>query len=552
MIEYTQQKGAIMDEFSIRKQYLFPSFELSKEERHIFEKYYAFLDRSGVAEIIKRHIHNYTEAGGRPSVNYYNLFAVILYGFSCGRSTLRDLEDACGHDIRYIDIMEQVRPSYSTIANFINNVIVPNEIEIFGAINRQIMKELSIELDDAFVDGTKWEANANKYKFVWKPITYHKKLSATFFTILKENGLCENFRVEELVKSSTVSKVLDVLKDNKDHFDIDRYESLCKSISSILVKVLEYEEKERICGEDRKSYYKTDHDATAMCLKSDYYSGLGSNMHAAYSVQGLVISGIIMAYYVSQSRCDTIDFVPILRLFHTIYGQYPKNVCADSAYGSLDNYRFLNDNGIGNYVKYFSWEGNVSGTYPDSYRLNEDGTILCLNRRIGIPVEIPHRHPKKPGGVFYMIEECDGCPFKDYCMRFMKNIDEQHYKIFEVVPEFLKLKQKAEENLLSVKGIEIRVNRSIQVEGVFGIAKQDIRYTRIRRRGMKKVSTEIMLTFLGLNLRRLLNYYNTGKKLAFWSAPDSLEPQQFKKLSAKRLSKKGKRINEKTYNFKQA
>ena len=74
MIEYTQQKGAIMDEFSIRKQYLFPSFELSKEERHIFEKYYAFLDRSGVAEIIKRHIHNYTEAGGRPSVNYYNLF----------------------------------------------------------------------------------------------------------------------------------------------------------------------------------------------------------------------------------------------------------------------------------------------------------------------------------------------------------------------------------------------------------------------------------------------------------------------------------------------
>lgn len=42
-----------------------------------------------------------------------------------------------------------------------------------------------------------------------------------------------------------------------------------------LTKSLDYEEKERICGPNRNSYYKTDHDATAMCLKEDYYSGLG-------------------------------------------------------------------------------------------------------------------------------------------------------------------------------------------------------------------------------------------------------------------------------------
>lgn len=103
-------------------------------------------------------------------MNYYNLFAVILYGFAQGRCTLRDLEDACSHDIRYISIMEQVRPKYNTICNFINRVIVPNEKEIFKSLISQIVKEMDLEIEDAFIDGSKFEASVNKYKFVWKPI----------------------------------------------------------------------------------------------------------------------------------------------------------------------------------------------------------------------------------------------------------------------------------------------------------------------------------------------------------------------------------------------
>ena len=40
-----------------------------------------------------------------------------------------------------------------------------------------------------------------------------------------------------------------------------------------LIQSVEYEEKEAICGPDRNSYYKTDHDATAMCL--DVYKRQG-------------------------------------------------------------------------------------------------------------------------------------------------------------------------------------------------------------------------------------------------------------------------------------
>ena len=541
-----------MSFFTSRKQFLIPSFELDKEEEVKIDKFLKFLENSGVGYVISKHIKNNTRSGGRPSVNYYNLFAVIIYGFAFGRDTLRDLADACAYDLRYIYIMEQIQPSYTTISNFINNVIVPNENIFFSLLNIQIKKELNIEFEDAFLDGTKMEANANKYKFVWKPTTYHKNISTTFFNLLSEHNLCSSFRFEDEVKSKTVALAINELCNKKNDFDETKYKNLLKALTAILTKVIEYEEKENICGTNRKSFYKTDHDATAMCLKRDYYSGLGTNMHAAYNIQIIAIKGLVFSYYVSQSRSDIDDFIPTLKNFKESYGEYPQNICGDSGYGSLENYRFLKENNIGNYVKYFSWEGNSSGKNPDFYVLNNDLSITCLNGIKGIEVDINNRHPKKAGGIFYKIEGCLDCEFKHYCMRHIKNYDDCNFKIFEVVPELIKYKQEAEKNLLSIKGIEMRVNRSVQVEGIFAIEKNDRQYNRIRRRGIKKVSTETMLVYLGMNIKKLYKYYDNGKFPEFWKAPIDLEPQKFKKPSAKKLSKKGKKINDQKYNNKQA
>mgnify|MGYP002675652735 CR=1 FL=1 len=130
-----------------------------------------------------------------------------------------------------------------------------------------------------------------------------------------------------------------------------------------------------------------------------------------------------------------------------------------------------------------------------------------------------------------------------FCKKHMRRLDED-FKVFEVVRELERHKYQAERNLCSRKEIEIRVNRSIQVEGVFGITKQNYGYVRARRRGIKKVSTEIMLNSLGLNIAKLFRYFETGKLNAFWSAPDDLQQEELKKPSLKRLIKKGKRINQ--------
>ncbi len=47
-----------------------------------------------------------------------------------------------------------------------------------------------------------------------------------------------------------------------------------------------------------------------------------------------------------------------------MYGSYPNFVGADSGYGSLKNYRFLEEHNIKNFVKYLTREGNVSGKRP--------------------------------------------------------------------------------------------------------------------------------------------------------------------------------------------
>ena len=50
-----------------------------------------------------------------------------------------------------------------------------------------------------------------------------------------------------------------------------------------------------------------------------------------------------------------------------------------------------------------------------------------------------------------------------------------------------KMQNKIDENLSTPQGKEMKRQRSIQLEGVLGLLKQDIEYTQIRRRGIQNV-----------------------------------------------------------------
>ena len=96
------------------------------------------------------------------------------------------MEELCKFDLSVIYIIEQQTPDHSVIGDFINLYIVPYQYEIFTMITKTIIDEFTIDTSNQYLDGTKIEANANKYKFVWKPTTYHKKLDTNVKQYLQE------------------------------------------------------------------------------------------------------------------------------------------------------------------------------------------------------------------------------------------------------------------------------------------------------------------------------------------------------------------------------
>ena len=91
---------------------------------------------------------------------------------------------------------------------------------------------------------------------------------------------------------------------------------------------------------------------------------------------------------------------------------------------------------------------------------------------------------------------------------------------------------------MSPKEIELRINRNIQVEGTFGMIKQDTPFDRFTRTSLDKVTTEFMMVCLGLNIRKLFKFYDGKSKIKYWKTPDDLQPETKKKPNAKRLSNK--------------
>ena len=533
-----------MKYFTIKRPiFLVPQLDVVEEYKKI-DKFMEILENSGVAEIIKNVKSNNELCKGRNGYNPYNLFALIVYCFAKFKGTLRDIEDKCRYDIRTLYIMEGNVPNYSIIGDFINNYILPNQYEIFTTINKQIIKELNLDISNVYNDGSKFEANANKYKFVWKPQKFHQKLDIKIKSLIKEMEYQISFKENKLIAAYEFDILLKDYESDKniDVNDIHRGKG-CKHSKDekiilkgyeYLEKLLEYEEKIRICGKNRNSYYKTDPDATAMMLKEDYYSKLSNDFHAGYNIQVMVSSLLILMYGVFQDRSDQYTFIPMNDLFYKYYGHYPKNECADSGYGIYSNYLYLREHNIGSYVKYIAWNGESSGKSPQLFKIDKDNNIVCLNSKIGKEC-MQNTHSRIKNGKFYIFEGCKDCKFSYKCKAFMKEKNKnKDYRIKELSIEYELLKQEARDNLLSPKGIEIRVNRSIQVEGTFGQIKNNMSYERIRRRGLKKVSCEIMLMCLGVNLRRLLSSVNNNKfKTNCWDTPDDLQSEIFPSVKPK-------------------
>lgn len=477
------------------------------------------LDKINASKYLKR-----TSIVGRKPYNLINMLAATLYGFAKGKGTLRDLEDLCKNDRRFIYIMNGVAPSHTTFATFINNHLTKSIDQIMVEINKNIMIETNKICDALFIDGTKFEANCNKYKFVWKPTKFHENLNIKIQKVLSEINFFSNnnFPIKQRYSSIELNTILESYKDeliNKNiNFNAKRGRGhkisnelrLYFLLQKFLEKTIEYETKESICGENRKSYGKSDHDATFMELKTDYYSHTGQ-MRAAYNMQIGVFDGFIMQCGIFQNRTDYGTFIPFLEKYKQNYNRLPKYIVADAGYGSQNNYSYLESINRPLFTKYTMYEKDHKGKGTNDLFKMKDDSYICLNGNIGTCL-----YSKPNGTKIYKFEGCKICPFSKRCRRGYRGRD-SNARNASYNKDFIEQKRKVIKNLETPKGIELRVNRSIQVEGAFGVIKQDMEYNRCRRRGINNVNLEFNLVCIGYNIKKYIKYKQNKIRYPIWT-----------------------------------
>lgn len=100
------------------------------------------------------------------------MLRLLLLAFADnGYASTRKLAKLCRTDIRYMFIAQNQKPSHQAFQRFIHDALIMSVEEIFYEMNRIMDDELPIDTDVLCIDGTKYEANANKNTFIWRKNT---------------------------------------------------------------------------------------------------------------------------------------------------------------------------------------------------------------------------------------------------------------------------------------------------------------------------------------------------------------------------------------------
>lgn len=185
---------------------LFYSCPVPPEEREKLDAFLLLLEKSNAWKYLNG--CNTEVEPGRPKIDECKLFAAVLYCFVLGKASLREIETACSTDLRIIYLTGQVNPSASSFSRFITSLI-PKLSTIFPAIMKAIFRTYSVPMNTLFLDGSKFEANANKYKFVWKPTTLHIRLSEKVANLLGLMHLGSDLPSEGIISSKLIMRKID-------------------------------------------------------------------------------------------------------------------------------------------------------------------------------------------------------------------------------------------------------------------------------------------------------------------------------------------------------
>ena len=462
------------------------------------------------------------------AVSPKNLFKVLVYAYMCNLHSTRQIETACKRDINFMYLLEGAKaPDHNTIARFRSTRLEGIVEGLFNQVVHLLKDYGELSCENLFVDGTKIEANANKYTFVWKKTILknqtklqdrmHKELPALLAKYGFKMYLAEEIKAKRLKKfigklNKIKTSVVFVSGTGKRKTDFQRdYELLMDWYD----KEKKYEYYLRRM-KDRNSLSKTDESATFMHLKEDHMRN--SQLKPAYNVQIAVDAEYIVATEIFNDRTDVNTFVPFMEKIKNQLGIKYMYPTADAGYESEENYTYFENNGQKPCIKPANYEQTKTRKYKNDigraenmqYDENTDTYICHYGKKL---VNVGVRKTKTSSGyisekTMYQCESCEGCPHKAQCIKHNARCNtplEERTKRFELSKTFKKQREEMLKRITTKQGILLRTNRSIQVEGAFGVLKEDMGFRRFLTRGTTNVRTEILILCFAYNIQKLHN-----------------------------------------------
>jgi transposase len=455
------------------------------------------------------------------------LLKIILYGYMNKVYSSRETEKACQRDINFMFLLEGKKaPDHTTISRFKSLHFSPVSKTIMATCTNYLYELGEISGEAIFIDGTKLEANANKYTFVWKKAVT-KFMAKRLQKAADFIATCENMYGIKLIYKNQV-KIKHLKKLRKKLYEFKYQENIVfvhgigkrktplqKSIEELeehLAKIKDYTKKIHVAGK-RNSYSKTDTDATFMRMKED--AMMNGQLKPAYNVQHGVDAEYITWLTIGPQPTDTTTLKPFLIEAEEYLDFKYTKIVADAGYESEENYTFLDKNGQIAFIKPINYEISKTRKYKnDISRVDnmdykeEIDAYICKNGKQLLNIGVVNRK-SRTGFVVektrYECEDCNGCPYKSECIKgkHWKIPIEERTKHLELSKIFMVYREQDLERIISDEGIELRMNRSIQAEGSFAQIKQDMGFRRFLSRGTKNVLTESILLALGHNMNKL-------------------------------------------------